>query len=173
VRVAGSKQAVSFKFLNLPPFATNFHPQRTSTFSPMSSSSDSSRKRARHDPFSNSHEEEEEGTNGHQIDPQQTNRPPPPQAQYHPSQQHQQPPPDEGPLLPSFFGIEPYDDFTRRVGDWIWSMSKGRDNVEVSRRASFPFFAFSRRNQSRHRRRRMWICAYETGAVTSDGRREE
>ncbi|KAL7410420.1 CYTH-like domain-containing protein [Mrakia frigida] len=100
------------------------------------SSSDSSRKRPRTDASSDSHEEEEEErTNGHQIDPQQSNPPPPPapapqQQQYY-QQQHQPQPPPSGPLQPSFFGVEPFDDFTRRVGDWIWSMSRGRDNVEI------------------------------------------
>lgn len=98
----------------------------------MSSSSDSSRKRPRNG-GSDSHEEEEERTNGHQIDPhhhQQQHQ----QHQQHHYQQPQLPPQPSGILQPSFFGVEPFDDFTRKVGDWIWSMSKGREFVEVSTR---------------------------------------
>ena len=142
-----NNEGVSFELLNLllpllPSQATSTpdeSPSRT-----MSSSCDSSRKRPRHDTSSDSHEEEEERTNGHQIDPQQSNLPPPPpphrQQQYQQHYPQQQPPSDPDALLmPSFFGIEPYDDFTRRVGDWIWSMSKGRDHVEVSWTSFLPF----------------------------------
>jgi hypothetical protein len=34
-------------------------------------------------------------------------------------------------LEPTFFGIEPLDEFTTKVGDWLWDHSKGRANVEV------------------------------------------
>lgn len=43
----------------------------------------------------------------------------------------QQPEQEQFGLQPTFFGVEPLDEFTRRIGDWIWEMSKGREHVEV------------------------------------------
>lgn len=34
-------------------------------------------------------------------------------------------------LLPSFFKIEPFDEMQKRIGDWIWSVSRGHKHVEV------------------------------------------
>lgn len=34
-------------------------------------------------------------------------------------------------LLPSFFRVEPYDEMQKKIGDWIWAMSKGHQHIEV------------------------------------------
>jgi hypothetical protein len=34
-------------------------------------------------------------------------------------------------LLPSFFRVEPYDEMQKRIGDWIWAISKGHQHIEV------------------------------------------
>lgn len=51
------------------------------------------------------------------------------------------PVPPSDALLPSFFAIEPYDEFQKRVADWIWSVSRGHQHIEVSRR--FPLHSVS------------------------------
>lgn len=34
-------------------------------------------------------------------------------------------------LLPSFFRAEPYDEMQKRIGNWIWAMSKGHQHIHV------------------------------------------
>ena len=36
-------------------------------------------------------------------------------------------------LPPSIFGVSPRNEFTTTIGEWIMTMTEGRDNVEVSR----------------------------------------
>ena len=108
------------------------------------SDSTSSRKRARteSDPtlaapeHTTPEEEEQETTNGHLAYPTQHHQ----QQQYMQHPQQPPPPQPQGELQPSFFGIEPYNDFTRKIGDWIWKHSKGNQHVEVSR----PTFSVQR-----------------------------
>lgn len=45
--------------------------------------------------------------------------------------------PQQMQLLPSFFGLEPYDEVQRRIGEWIRNVSRDHQHIEVGPGRSF------------------------------------
>lgn len=96
-------------------------------------------------PRQHSPPDEEESTNGYQLSPgdtsspshdqQQRGRPSPAMQDQHDTYGDQYQEYLPMPVLqPSFFGVEPYDEFTRCVGDWIYETTKNivhKEHIEV------------------------------------------
>ncbi|GAA6017383.1 hypothetical protein JCM10207_005616 [Rhodosporidiobolus poonsookiae] len=87
--------------------------------------------------------------------------PPPPHpapAAAPPPQQQQPPPPSRAPmqrrpsdlpLEPSIFNVEPIDEFTREVADWLWGFCAGLDWDKVEIEAKIGLLVDSRANGAR------------------------
>lgn len=75
-------------------------------------------------------------TTSHPASAQQRTHPHPIQQQQQtPSRYDRNKPITKDTLEHSFFLLEPHDEFTREVGDWIWGWCCNRANVEVRRAA--------------------------------------
>ena len=76
------------------------------------------------------------------------------------------------PLEPSILCAEPLDEFVQEIADWVWRVSQGRDNIEVSAFGSCAWLEVLTRfdcntggSQGRHDRRHAPKCPSKSARV--------